>query len=280
MAPGINADPDSPTLRLAACGPTHPTAAFDCHLPDQLPVPAPTRGNAAPAPEAATTDHLTHNDCLHQDTAARDQQLGKQSGRAPAGRGRANLAVHGHGHGKEAAAEAGALRLELLAQEQPSPAARALLRRCVLLRGWVPSAGCERVPMTLLLPPGAQLPAGAVSEAGRSSSDASAATAVAGAAEEPQRVLWQVLKAAEAGDSGGSSGPGGSSVMEQQQQQRQGAGQPLPVLLYVYGAYGMPLDLEYDVAALAMAARGWAVARVHVRGGAKSNTARMNGMHC
>lgn len=40
-----------------------------------------------------------------------------------------------------------------------------------------------------------------------------------------------------------------------------------PVLVQVYGAYGTPLELAYDPSLLPLLARGWTVAKAHVRGG-------------
>ncbi|EFJ39354.1 hypothetical protein VOLCADRAFT_32234, partial [Volvox carteri f. nagariensis] len=40
-----------------------------------------------------------------------------------------------------------------------------------------------------------------------------------------------------------------------------------PLMLSVYGAYGLPLELQYDPTLLCLLARGWSVVKVHARGG-------------
>ena len=153
----------------------------------------------------------------------------------------------------------------------PTAAAAELLRRCTLVRLSVPSpaaapsaAGSDggsghnngggvaqvqvQVPVTLVLPPGVPLP------------PAAAAAAAAGT----HGSSWQVLSQPDPTITLAAA----SSPETAAQPAVPAAGPaPVPVLLHVYGAYGLPLEPQYDGAALCLLSRGWALAWVHVRGG-------------
>jgi hypothetical protein len=198
LQPGANADPAAPQLLLSASSPLQPPVQLAACL---------RTGGVAPV---------------------RPLRTGEAAGPAL----------------ERAAAEA---------LDSVPPEARAVLQRCTLLRLTVPSpgaavAGCAegagssaaggpaRVPVTLLLPPGAaqQLPwwrAGARAQW-----------------EDEAGVTWQLLRPPAADP-------------------QPHAPAPRALLAAVYGAYGVALEAGWEAGAAALAGRGVAVARLHVRGG-------------
>ncbi|KAG2491785.1 hypothetical protein HYH03_009945 [Edaphochlamys debaryana] len=243
LTPGFNADPHATALRLTAEGPLRAPATLDLPFPT-LDATSPDSGAAAAAAAAAVTV---------SDAASARGSCGGGSGSAVAPL--------------------------TLAEEAPPPAAAALAAACTLLRLEVPSppprrspaygstafdglydgVAPARVPVTLVLPPGLTWPPSPLAAAA-----ADGSSAAAGVAPPLGGLRWQVLAAPSAAE---SSAAGSSSTNGCGERSWAGLEGPRPVLLQVYGAYGMPLELPYDPALLCLLGRGWAVGWVHVRGG-------------
>ena len=156
-------------------------------------------------------------------------------------------------------------QLEQLASEPVPDHIQQLLGSCTLVYDEQGAASHDgaRVPVTLVLPPGQA--AGAAERQLRAWRDARVP-------QDAMQPLHRLLQPAL-----GSSGVGSEDVHAHPAACApapapgpgcgDGADCAGPVLLQAYGAYGTPLELAYDPSLLPLLARGWTLAKAHVRGG-------------
>ena len=150
--------------------------------------------------------------------------------------------------------------LQALHTQAPTLHAANVLKGCSAVRLWARSYDGAQLPLTLLLPPGAQVAGhGAAGTAPHAQSpqqhDSPGAMAVEVLSHSPQRT------------------DAGTTTQQQPAGPAQVHGGPWPCLALVYGAYGLPQELAYEPAmVLPLLARGWVVAYIHTRGGERGAT--------